>query len=381
ARGPCDLDRLVVNGMFLGLVATAGYGALGGWMHDDETFRGAGTLVLAVSAALALLVLKTSAGQDPPPGSGGRAFGLAVVFPVLLIATLSAPKIFWEQATGDGAHSFEAARLLLHGRSPFFPRAAGAIANYPGVSSMLSGLQAVPFLSLMGETIAAPRLTMLLNLGFLAAALRLHLAPVLRNRLSINLLMWGALVATYLALGWSASYDAYSADLALPASQDLLLLAGVVATLDAWRRREWMRFCGFCFVTLTVSPGAALLLIFLPLARVLASGPGTGAALVRLVFALGVAFALHAGLAWLATRYWGQEAGAEYQSRAMLSRLRYLDFGDPRRWLWLIPGGLFPLAVYFRLCRIGVEARTIAGLGALSFVFYGLLIRTNLHYF
>ena len=45
-----------------------------------------------------------------------------------------------------------------------------------------------------------------------------------------------ALVASTLALGWSAGYDPYSADIALPAAQDILLVAFFVMGADQDKR-------------------------------------------------------------------------------------------------------------------------------------------------
>ncbi|MCB9830992.1 MAG: hypothetical protein H6807_00855 [Planctomycetes bacterium] len=378
-RGPLAPERLLVDA--LGWTAVVALVLLLAGGLRDLGF-GPRALVLLVLAALGPLLLLWR--RLPGPEArlvGVRGFFLWVVLPALLLGAVVAPKIFWEAVNGDGAHAYEATRLLLHGRSPFFPAGAGTISNYPGPNSLLQGFLGAPFLVLLGEDVAGLRWLAILALAGLVSVIRLLLPEDLRRHAGPNILIWVVLLAVFSALGWSAGYDAYAADLALPAAQDLLLVTFFLAAFTAFVRGERRRFLAFAFLTLTCSPGGGLLLLFLPPARLLARGPRPWRESLELLGLVLLAVLAQALLGQVAQRYWGMEKGGEHGLMALLRKLRFVDLGDWRRWLWLVPGGLFPLAIFFRFGRANREARTLALVGLASFLFYYPLLKTNLHYF
>ncbi len=145
--------------------------------------------------------------------------------PIFILIALS-PKFYWENFNGDGAHTFEAARLLLNIPLPFFEAAAGGTATFPGMTSFLFIYPASWFVRLFGEIEYAVRLPLLLYLPLiyaLVSALVQHGRPFRQNVIR-DLLIWGALSVYTLALGYSATYNPFFADIALPATQDTLLM-------------------------------------------------------------------------------------------------------------------------------------------------------------
>ncbi len=377
ARRARSVESLILDGLAAGLVLNVVLVLLRALREPGAGSPGLVPILVAVTACAALLVPRAPA----PPTRGVAGFLLWCLLPTVLLATMAAPKIFWESATGDGAHAFEASRRLLESRFPFFPADTGSMSSYPGPNSLLQGFVTAPLLAMLGADIAAARLVFFLALGLLAAAMRGLLPAELRDRWSLNVLIWLALTAAALALGWSAGYDPYGADLALPGAQDLLLMALFVGALGAWARSEHLRFVVLALLVTTTSPGGGLLLLFLAPARFLARGHRPFRAAVAVGLLVVLALSLHAALGQIAQRWWGMEAGDEHGLRPLLRKLRFLDLGDWQRFTWLLAGGIFPLSILFAWRRLNVEARVAAITAIASFAFFYPLIKTNLHYF
>src|SRR5262249_45764186 len=75
-------------------------------------------------------------GLPPAPAGTVGVVVLTVLVPLGLFIGLL-PKFLWESFNGDGAHAFESARLAAHQFLPFWDRAAGDIASFPGMSTVL----------------------------------------------------------------------------------------------------------------------------------------------------------------------------------------------------------------------------------------------------
>lgn len=345
-------------------------------------------LLIALSAVcLALVALRLR--RAPPsawPLAEPRAPGTLVAVaagPLLVLAAL-APKFYWEPFNGDGAHAYESARLLLFQAFPFWSReAGGGVSGLPGVTSMLFTYPAAWFIRLFGEVEASARLPFVLYMGALYAAV-LALAERGRTRLGWveRGLLWLGLAVYAVVVAFSATYNPYAADIALPATQDTLLvvcfLGFVLAFVD--ERPAWMLL--FLALTYLSLPSGALLVgLWLgaaallwrprPWRGILLAGAGVVALALLDAVAPRVLGALHL-----------PPPGREYESESLLRRFAYVQWADWRRFAFLaVPGGILPAASLLAWRRQDPLARTLTIVTALYFVFFYFQYRLALHHF
>ena len=196
---------------------------------------------------------------------------IMLAVPAVLVAAL-APKFHWEAFNSDGAHAFEVARSLLVRPLPFLPAEAGDVSNYPGLTSFLFAYPMSWFIRLFGEIESSGRLPFLLFLPALAAAI-VAVAEAGRSALDRTAvsLVWLALGAYTLSMAFSASYNPYSADLTLPATQDTLLMVCFLACVAAFLTDERRPLAAFAVLTFVSLPSGVLLLGFWLVAYAIAS--------------------------------------------------------------------------------------------------------------
>ena len=239
------VGRWVLSGLALSLAVLTPVVALAGMALGDSLRGGAFAVLVATCALGCLAVLAwrqrrgaTLAWPFAEPHAAATALSMVAV-PVLVLVTLL-PKFFWENFNGDGAHAFETARLLLFQPLPFWDSQAGAIASFPGVTSMLFAFPASWFVRLFGEVEVSARLPYLLYLPALFGAV-IELAAAGRPRslgLAERALTWLALVVFTVVLAFSATYSPYSADIALPATQDTLFIVCALGFILSFVRRD-----------------------------------------------------------------------------------------------------------------------------------------------
>ncbi|HYN81246.1 MAG TPA: hypothetical protein VES88_07065 [Gemmatimonadaceae bacterium] len=168
-------------------------------------------------------VFRTDA--SPPPWTTERAATSLWIIAFVAYATLVvlAPKFYWDSFNGDGAGSFEAVRLLLSQPVPFWDEAAAR--PWPGITSMLFAYPASWFIRLFGGPEASVRLPWVLYLVALYCSI-VALAEVRLRRLSALALWLIALGLSVYAttMAFSATYSPYWADIAMPATQDTLMM-------------------------------------------------------------------------------------------------------------------------------------------------------------
>src|SRR6202008_3505961 len=86
-------------------------------------------------------------------------------------------------------------------------------------------------------------------------------------------LVWLGLAGYLVALAFSASYDPYSADLPLPATQGTLLVACLLGFALHWSRGERGWMLAFLFLTYLSLPSGLLLALLFAAAAWLTSRP------------------------------------------------------------------------------------------------------------
>jgi len=176
--------------------------------------------------------------------NGASRTVLAMLAAPWLILIALAPKFYWENFNGDGAHAFESARLLLSQATPFWPASAGDISSFPSLNSSLFAFANSWFIRLFGEFEAAARVSLLLYLMVLYAgivAIVEHAQERTLPRIG-HVLIWLQLSVYVVVMAYSATYNPYFSDLALPATQDtqmmVCFLGFVLACL--YRSTGWM---------------------------------------------------------------------------------------------------------------------------------------------
>ncbi|MGH7502339.1 MAG: hypothetical protein ACREL7_11335 [Longimicrobiales bacterium] len=303
-----------------------------------------------------------------------------LIAPSLILIVLT-PKFLWENFNGDGAHAFEAARLLLRQPVPFWPAGAGEIGGFPGLTSALYAYPASWFIRLFGEFEAAARLPYLLYLPPLHAGMLLiieHGRDWLPNQAE-RLVLWLCLFVYTIVVAWSATYSPYSADLALPATQDSLLMVCFFGFALATLRREWSWFALFAILTFITLPNGLLMIGFwcaaLFLCRRWNRAWACTIALAGLVF---FAFAVPRILALA-----GMPApGGEYSGSGMLVRFAFLQLTDVRRFLYLlIPCGIVPGIALVMWRRMDDVAKPFALVTYAAFLFAYVQAYAPLHYY
>ncbi len=383
-----DLGRWILHGLALSLVVVSAAAALVQGVMGHALTGTPFAIVVLVCALLSALVLVTREvrGSLQPcciEQRGTRWILLTVIAVPWLLAACLAPKFYWEGFNGDGVHAFEATRLLLSRALPFWDREAGPISFYPGVTSMLFTFPGSWFLRLFGLSEAAARLPVLLYLIAVFAGI-LALAQQRRGPLPVvdAVLIWLALATYLVVMAFSASYDPYSADIALPATQDTLLVACLLGFVLGWARGERGWSLLFLLLTyLSLPSGFLLLLMFVaaawlvesprPWPKILWSAAGVVGCIALASILTRVLGALHLPL-----------PGGEYGKESLLQRFTFLQLTDVQRFLFvLIPAGALP--VFALLCWRALDplARAIALTALGYFALFYVQAYISLHHF
>lgn len=377
------LGRWLVCALAVSLVlvsALAGVlGAVAPGLAHGAPFGACVALLGAVSLAW-LLVRIRSGSHRPWPARLGPLIAPTLLVPWALLAFL-APKFHWESFNGDGVHAFESMRLLLVQSTPFWSEAAGEIRGFPGVTSMLFAFPGAWFLRLFGENEGAARVSVVLYLAGVfggVAALAEHARGALRA--SDAWLVWGALALYLLVMAFSASYDPYSADIALPATQDTLTVACVLGAIAASLRAERGWTALFTLLAYVSLPSGLMLLGLWLIAAFLFVRPRPVRGLVAVAAAL-IACALAARFAPAALAAFGApRPGGEYES--LLSRFAYLQVADGRRLLFMLaPCGLIPGLALLAWKRFDGVSRALALVTLGYFAFFYVQAYVSLHHF
>lgn len=338
---------------------------------------------------LAILVVVRGR-RSPPANAEGPTGQGAGWWPFLLLAALVAglllvllPKFLWEDFNGDGIHGFLASRLLLFQPWPFWGPDVGPLAAFPGVTSMLFTWPNAWFLRVMGESEVAVRLPMLLYLAVAGAAIvavaEVGRRPVPRAGWAV---VGGGLVAYTLAMAFSASYNPYHADLALPGVQDTLLMVCFLGWVHALLRREWAPAVAWGLATMAALPSGLLLMGFWVLGHGVAARGRPWRDHLTAAVIVAVCACAAAGLPLVLSALGMPAPGAEYAGGSVLRYLEYLQVTDVRRFAyWAVPAGLFPALVlaWWRGQDAVARGLTLACLAYVGFFYVQAYV--SLHHF
>jgi hypothetical protein len=306
-----------------------------------------------------------------------------LVGPMVLLIAL-APKFYWESFNGDGAHSFEATRLLLFHPLPFWSRTAGDLADFPGVTSMLFTYVNSWFMRLFGETEAAVRLALMLDMVVLYAALLALVEHGRRRAMGTveQALLWLGLAVFVLSLAFSATYAPYSADLALPATMDTLALACFLGFVLSFARRHVVFTMISLVLTYLSSPNGLLLIGFWLLAVLVAWRPRPWRHASWAVAGLVGCYVAAAILARVLAALNQPTPGDEYGLVGLVTRFAFLQFTDWHRLLYVIvPAGILPSLALLTWRRQSAVAKALTLVAVAYFLFFFIQGHIVLHHF
>ena len=390
-----SVERWLLEGFALSTLVLGGASSLAqGFAGEGETLRGAGFVALASGLTLGATL---AAWWRAPDAAAARATDLARPWPVLTLGhalalvgvplafvALLAPKFFWESFNGDGAHAFEAARLLLVRPVPFWDPGSGDLASYPGMNSVLYLIPTAAFLRLYGGIEAAARLPYALFMLLLFAAIVASAREARPERLSrrAQALIWVGVVSFSLVMAYAATYDPYCADIALPATQDALLVACFLAMASAFegRRPAWTAL--FAAFVLLCSPAGPVLIGGWLLGVLVCFRPLPRARLSLFVAAAGTTVVLMAVAPLLMERLGLPAPGGEHGAGNMLSKFERLIPDHFARLGWvLLPCGIYPFAVLAAWRRADEASRALLLVAGLVLGMYYLIAFVSLHYF
>ena len=306
-----------------------------------------------------------------------------VVIPIIFLVIFT-PKFFWESFNGDGAHAYEAARLLLHQSLPFWPQGAGVASNFPGLNSSLFTFPSSWFIRLFGPFEAAVRLPFILYIGLLHAAVVTASMARLKQQLGLtgHLLISLSVASVGLVLSYSATYDPYSADIALTATQDVLLLVFTLGVVTSFiLERPWWMLANIILVLLA-SPGGPLLLGGW-LAGVLIAYRKRPWRMIRLyVICLAGGISLTLMLPTVLAVLGLPVPGNEHNVGALLSKFDHLIIDDFRRFAYiLIPCGIYPVIAMLGWRKADDAGRALIVVTLAVFTVYYMIAFVSLHYF
>jgi len=343
------------------------------------------TLVGCFAASVVTLWFRVSRGDPlvlPWAHVHARTTLAAIVTLCAFLLIALAPKFYWDSFNGDGAHTFEAARLLLRQPVPFFNPSAGEVSSFPGVTTMLYLYPASWFIRLFGEIEAAVRIPFILELAVLFCAI-VAVAEQGRAPLSraAQWLIAFSLTVYAVTMAFSATYSPYSADIALPATQDTLLVAMFLAYVFFFiEGRSWWMTLAIVLTMLSLPSG--LMLILLWLVAVLLRQPRPWPLVVRSLIAVAICLLGAAVLTRLLPALGLPRPGGEYGVAGLLRYFAFLQFTDWRRFLYVIvPGGVIPALALFAWKRHDAVGRSLALVALAYFGLFFIQGYVALHHF
>jgi hypothetical protein len=302
----------------------------------------------------------------------------------LLFLILLAPKFHWENFNGDGIHAYETARLLLFQQFPFFPGEVSDLAAFPTLTSVLFAFPASWFIRLFGELEAAVRLPFLLYLGALYAVILALVEQGARRVPGVpeRGLIWLGLAIFVIVMSFSATYNPYAADIALPGTQDTLAMVCFLGFVLAFISRQAGWILLFGLLTFLSSPGGLTLIGLWLLATVLTWRPrpwrSIALGVTAILFCLSLAALAPSVLAGLGL----PRPGREYGSMALLSRLRFVQLSDWHRLAYMaLPCGILPAAGLLAWPWQGRTARALTVITLGYFTLFYVQAYVVLHHF
>lgn len=345
-------------------------------------------LMVEIGLAAALLVnlgLRVRAGRKlcwplSQPGERRRVAWMAAL-PVAACVLLL-PALFWEDCTADGMEALEMGRSLAWKSVPWLPTGRSGAGLGIGMISMAYPTHFM--IQLFGPVEAVSRLPLLLYLPVLFAGLTalVEAAAPRRLRALEELAIVAAMAGLVVTLGYSASYDPYTADVAAPTAFETLTLLCMTGVLWAFWTDRPATVIVFALLCYFARPTGLLFLGLLGAATWIFDPPQRGRAVRQIggaVAACMLAFVLYE-LGYLRTTM--EPGSIAYASSTIRSRFQYLQLLDPERVLWVaVPCGVLPFVSLLTFGGSDRRARVLSVVVLSYFLFFLPHAFVSLHHF
>jgi hypothetical protein len=267
---------------------------------------------------------------------------------------------------------------------PIWAPEAGAMANYPGVTTFLSSYPTARIVRLFGEVEASARIPYLLFAAGLFAGLvrTIEIGRLDRARPEYPWLVTAGLAVFTVVMAFSATYNPYHADLGLPATQDALVIAWFLGFAASFVASQPLGIAGFGLLTYFTSPAGTILLGLWVLGAALLLRPFPRRALLVAAGTVAVGVAAGRAAPALLAALGLPRPGTEHAAGGLMERLLRIDGRDWRRLAFLvIPGGILPALSLLAWRRMDGVARTLAAVALAQFAFFYVQRRSSLHYY
>ncbi|HEC26441.1 MAG TPA: hypothetical protein ENI67_03430 [Gammaproteobacteria bacterium] len=339
-------------------------------------------IALAGFATLFYRVEKDSSIQSPFSTKDDKTILALIVTVPFIILIVLLPKFFWENFNGDGAHAYEAGRLLLHFGLPFWPESTPT-SSYPGTNSMLSAFHVSWFIRMFGEFELSSRLPLILYLIPLFGGM---LSLINEGRKNIGIkecaLIWLSITIYVIVVSFSTTYDPYSSDIAMPGVMDTLIIVSYLGFVLSFVRNEKLWMLLFLILTYTTSPAGLMLIGLWFLASALIFRKGVKQQL--LVTFLGILACII--FASVAPKVFSllniNPPGTELDSGGMLRKFAFLNFVDFQKLLYLIiPSGIYTVFGFLIWKGLDKLTKTLALVTIIYFSVFYVMAFYSLHYF
>jgi hypothetical protein len=383
-----NAGQWILHGLAVSIVLiSAVTAALQSAMGSPPLGGGFVALVIACSAAAAAAMWRRQRREQivwplSAPGSWTMIASMAVVSWALLV--ILAPKFYWENFNADGFESFEPARLLLRQATPYWPAAAGHMSSYPGFTSSLFPYPTSWFVRLFGEHEVCARLPFLLYLAALYGGLcaLIEWGAPRAGRLFHRPVIWLTLAVYVSVVAYSSTYDPYSADIALPAAEDTLLMALFVGVILAFAQGagRWMAF--LALLTYLTEANGGMLVALWAFSAWLIWRPRPARQLKIAVAVLAGCVALSLITPRLLPVFGLPPPGGEHGFTALLYKFNFLQLGHWQRFVYVaLPAGVLPCLALLIWKRQDALSRAITLTTAFYFGLFYIQAFTTLHYF
>jgi hypothetical protein len=188
---------------------------------------------------------------------------------------------------------------------------------------------------------------------------------------AVRMAIASSLVAYAFAMAYSATYSPYSADIALPATQDTLLVIVFLGAIHAHLERHWGWFAFFTALTYVSLPSGLLLVAFWLLGVLVAVRPWRWRPVIAgfaVLFGCMVAAAL---VPRILAALGAPPPGGEYGIAGILRYFAFLQFTDWRRFVYVaVACGIAPFIVLFFWRRHDRVSRALVLTTAAYFFFF-----------
>ena len=297
-----------------------------------------------------------------------------------LLIVLLLPMILWADMTGDGIEILEAGRSLLENITPRFPN---------GLMGLGTGLVSTSypiswFVMFFGSIEASARLPIVLLFPIMVCSMigiiELNTARRLKfSELNVIVLTLSAYILT---MGYSASYNPYSADLSAQLTQETFTILCMLSGAYSFWSKRFGTFLLFMLLAYLARPTGLLFIGLLGIFSFIHFTKKRFRTLIQTGVAITLCLVTLVLYEFIYIPFINEEGVTSYPSSSLANRIRYLTLFDFSRLLYIIiPSGILPAFALLAYRWQDPIGRTLSGLSIIYFLFFFPLATISIHFF